>query len=347
MPRHRRTAAGVGETAGPALPTGRPPVLTLTRSPSLSCLRPSVKQRDLIDLLILAAVWGASFLFLRIGAPEFGPVPLATVRVAGAALCLLPILLWRGEWPALRRHWKPIGLVGLTNSGLPFLGFSFAALVITGGLASIFNATTPLWGALIAWLWLHERPAGWRVAGLGLGFLGVVGLAWQKALAPAPAGDIAPGWAIAAVLAATLMYGFSANFTKKHLSGVPSMALATGSQLSSTLVLAVPGLLLWPARWPSAGAWAAALALAVLCTGLAYVLYFRLIVRIGPARAMAVTYLLPAFAMLWGALFLGEPVTPAMLAGGAVILAGTALATGLVRPGRRAAGAAQPRSTGS
>lgn len=294
-----------------------------------------MKQRDLIDMLVLAALWGASFLFMRLGAGEFGPVSLAAVRVAGATLCLLPLLAWRGELPALKRHWRPIFLVGLTNSGIPFLCFSFAALSISAGLASIFNATTPLWGALIAWVWLRDRLDGWRMLGLALGFAGVLGLAWEKASFRPGVDGLATGWAVLAVLAATLLYGFSANFTKKRLTGVPSMALATGSQLSSTLALAVPGVLLWPARTPGAGAWAAALGLAVLCTGVAYVLYFRLIGRVGPARAMAVTYLIPAFAMLWGALFLHEPVTPAMMAGGAVILAGTALATGLWRPRRK------------
>ena len=295
-----------------------------------------MKQRDVVDLLLLAAVWGASFLFMRVGAPEFGAVPLAAVRVAGAALCLLPLLLWRGELAALKQHWRPIFFVGLTNSGIPFLCFNFAALAISAGLASIFNATTPLWGALIAWFWLQDRPDRGRLLGLALGFAGVLGLAWEKASFKPGADGMVTGWAVLAVLFATLLYGFSANFTKKRLTGVPSMALATGSQISSALALALPGLWFWPAHMPGAKAWAAAAALAVLCTGLAYVLYFRLIARIGPARAMAVTYLIPAFAVLWGAMFLAEPVTPSMLAGGAVILLGTALATGLWRPGARA-----------
>jgi len=289
-----------------------------------------MKTSDLGELLTLAAIWGASFLFMRLGAGEFGPVALSAVRVAGATLFLLPLLAWRGQLPALRRHWRPIFVVGISNSALPFLCFSYAALSITAGLSSIFNAATPLFGAVIAWLWLKDRPGPWRIAGLAIGFAGVLGLAWEKASFK-PGGS---GWAVVACLAATLLYGVSASFTKKHLQGVPPLALAAGSQLSALLVLAGPALLWWPADLPSASAWTMAAALALLCTGVAYVMYFRLIANIGPANAMAVTFLIPAFAVLWGWLFLGEALTGAMAAGCAVILLGTALATGLIRPAR-------------
>ncbi|MFZ2988069.1 DMT family transporter, partial [Ideonella sp.] len=188
-----------------------------------------MKPRDLIDLLLLAAIWGASFLFIRLGAAAFGPVALAGVRVLGACALLIPMLWWRGEAPALRRHWRPILLVGITNSALPFIAFGYAGLSITGGLSSVFNATTPLWGALIGWLWLKDKPGPARVAGLLLGFAGVLWLAWDKVgLRPAGSADH-PAWALLACVAATALYGFSANFTKRYLTGVPSMALATGS----------------------------------------------------------------------------------------------------------------------
>jgi drug/metabolite transporter (DMT)-like permease len=289
-----------------------------------------MKRRDLAELFTLAAIWGASFLFMRLGAAGFGPVPLAMVRVLGATLFLLPALALRGEWLALKRHWKAIFLVGITNSAIPFLCFSYAALSITAGLSSIFNATTPLWGAVFAWLWLKDRLSGWRVLGLAIGFAGVLGLAWEKASFKPGAGST--GWAVLACLLATLLYGFAANFTKKRLTGVPPMALAAGSQLSSAVALLLPGLWLWPARMPGGSAWLAAVALAVLCTGAAYVLYFRLIAHVGPANAISVTFLIPAFAVLWGALFLHEGITPAMVLGCAVILCGTALVTGLVKP---------------
>jgi len=287
-----------------------------------------VKAHDLGELVALAAIWGASFLFMRLGAGEFGPVALAAVRVAGAALVLLPLLAWRGQFGALRRHWRGIFVVGVTNSALPFLCFSYAALSISAGLSSIFNASTPLWGAAIGWWWLRERPTPARLAGLAIGFAGVLGLAWEKASFK-PGGS---GWAIVACLAAALLYGLSANFTKKRLQGVPPLASAAGSQLAAALVLALPAAWWWPATPPSAQAWTMVGLLALLCTGLAYLMYFRLIAHVGPSNAIAVTFLIPAFAVLWGWLFLAEPLTLAMALGCAVILLGTALATGVLAP---------------
>jgi drug/metabolite transporter (DMT)-like permease len=281
------------------------------------------------ELVLLAALWGASFLFMRIGAPEFGPVALVFVRVAGAAAVLLPLACGRGDGGALRTHWRPLLLVGVVNSALPFLLFTLAALVLNAGLSGIFNATAPLWGALIAWLWLHDKPSPSRSLGLAVGFAGVLFLSWDRAsLQPGDHG-VSPTVGIVACLAATLMYGLGVNVTKKHLAGVPPLAVAAGSQLAASLVLLAPALWLWPGTTPGAPAWAAAAALAVFCTGLAYLLYFRLIAQVGPAQAIAVTYLIPAFAIGWGALFLGETLTLPMLAGCAIVLAGTALATGL------------------
>lgn len=288
-----------------------------------------MRARDTLEMLLLAAIWGASFLFMRIAAPAFGPIALAAVRVAGAALVLLPLLALRGEMPALRAHWRPIALVGITNSALPFVAFGFATLSITAGLASIFNAATPLFSALIAWAWLREPMTRWRALGLALGFAGVLGLAWNKAGLRTGSGDWAALLAIAACLGATLLYGFSASFTRRHLAGVPAMALATGSQVSAAVALAPLAALTWPAATPVALHWGAAAALAVLCSGIAYVLYFRLIAHVGPTNAASVTFLIPVFAVLWGGWLLDEAITPAMVLGCAVIVAGTALVLGL------------------
>lgn len=288
-----------------------------------------MKRADAVELTGLAAIWGASFLFMRMGAAEFGPVALAAVRVWGATLFLLPLLALRGQAGVLRAHWRPIFVVGITNSALPFLCFSYAALSITAGLSSIFNAATPLFGALIAWLWLRDTLTPARVAGLAIGFVGVLWLAWDKASFKPGASS---GWAVLACLAATLLYGFSGSFTKRYLTGVAPLAVATGSQLSSALLLAVPALVWWPAAMPSLTAWSAAALLAVGCTGIAYILFFRLIAHIGPANALSVTFLIPVFAVLWGWLFLHEGLTPQMLAGCAVILLGTSLTTGVLKP---------------
>lgn len=294
-------------------------------------MKTSMRAIDIAELFGLAALWGASFLFMRLGAAEFGPVALAGVRVLGAAIFLVPLLQWRGLAPELVRHWKPILLVGLTNSALPFLCYSYAALSITAGLSSIFNAATPLFGAAIGWLWLRDRLTPARITGLAIGFAGVVGLAWDKASFK-PGGS---GWAIAACLGATMLYGWSANFTKKRLAGVAPIAVAAGSQASAALVLLVPTVIWWPVTRPSPSAWTAAAMLALLCTGVAYVMYFRLIANVGPANAIAVTFLIPVFALVWGYVFLAEGATLAMMVGAAVILIGTALSTGLLVPGRR------------
>ena len=291
-----------------------------------------MKARDVIELLALAAIWGASFLFLRMGAGEFGPVALAGLRVIGASLFLMPILLQRGEWPALKANWRAIAVVGIANSALPFLCFAYAALAITGGLSSIFNATTPLMGALIAWAWLGDRPGGHKIAGLAIGFAGVLWLAWDKASFKPDASGASSGLAVLACLVATLMYGLAASMTKRWLTGVPPMALAAGSQLSAAIVLLPLVLWRWPEVPPSGHAWGAAIALALVCTGVAYVLFFRLIGHIGATNALSVTFLIPAFAIAWGGLFLGETVNATMLFACVVILVGTSLVTGLWRP---------------
>ena len=291
-----------------------------------------MKTQDIGELLILAGLWGASFLFMRLGAGEFGPVALAAVRVAVATACLLPLLWWQGQGPTMRKHWKAIFVVGLLNSALPFLFYSYAALSITAGLSSIFNATTPLWGAVVAWLWLKDGLTPSRVLGLVIGFAGVVWLAWDKASFKPGADGMATGWAVIGCLTATLLYGIAASATKRWLTGVPPLAVATGSQLSATIALAVPAFIWWPATPVSATSWGAVVLLGVLSTAIAYVLYFRLIAHIGPANAIAVTFLIPAFAVLWGWVFLQEAITTAMVVGCVVIVLGTSLSTGFWKP---------------
>lgn len=284
-----------------------------------------------VDFVLLAAIWGASFLFMRLGTVEFGALPTAAVRVVVATAFLFPLLWLQGLAPQLRQRWKPVFAIGVLNSGIPFVLFSFALLSITTGLSAILNATVPLFGALIAWLWLRDRPTGSRVLGLAIGFAGVALLAWDSASFKAGASGVAPGWAVLACLAATLCYGLAASATKRHLSGMPALVTATGSQLGASLVLALPALWFWPKHPPSMQAWLSLVVLGVLCTGIAYVLYFRLIERAGPARALAVTFVVPVFAVLYGVSFLGETVTGWMLLCALVIVCGTALSTGLLK----------------
>lgn len=295
----------------------------------------------LTDFTLLAAIWGSSFLFIRLAVGDFGPVATAAVRVAIAAAFLLPLLLWRGQGALLGRHAWPLLVVGVLNSGLPFALYAFALLSVSTGLSAILNATTPMFGALVAWLWLGERLSPWRIAGLVLGLAGVTLLAWDQASFKATAG-LAGVWAVLACLGACLSYGLAASYTRRHLAQVPPQVTATGSQIGATVGLALPALLTWPAQTPSATAWWAVLVAGVVCTGVAYLLFYRVVLRAGPVRALTVTYLIPLFAVLYGVLLLDEHLTPAMLAGGTVILLGTALSTGVLQPGRKLASARDP-----
>jgi drug/metabolite transporter (DMT)-like permease len=291
-----------------------------------------MKLSTVFEFVLLAAIWGGSFLLMKMGASEFGPFATAFLRVLLATAFLLPLLLWRGQFAALRAKWRAILLVGALNSGLPFVLFGFAVLHINTGLASILNATTPLWAALVAWLWLGDRPTPIRLLGLAIGFAGVAALAWDKATFKA--GAASPGLAVLATLVATLCYGIAASHAKKYLTGVPPLASATGSQIGAMLFLLLPAVTHLPAQNPSGAAWLAIVLLALFCTALAYILYFRIIATAGPARAASVTFLIPVFGVAYGVLFLNEAVTPTMLVCGAVIVLGTALSTGLLRWGK-------------
>jgi drug/metabolite transporter (DMT)-like permease len=286
-----------------------------------------MKKSVFIEFFVLAAIWGASFLFTRVASAEFGVFPTAAMRVGIAAAVMLPFLLRSEHWGAFKQHAKPILFVGLLNSGIPFALYAYAVLSITTGLSAILNATVPLFGAVVAWLWLKDKPSASRVLGLVVGFVGVALLAGDKASFK-PGGT---GWAILACLGATLCYALAASFTKKYLMGVNPLATATGSQIGASLGLALPAIWFWPAQAPSLHAWGALVVMAVLCTAVAYVLYFRLIEAAGPARALTVTFMIPVFAIIYGALFLGEDITLWMVVCGCVIVCGTALSSGLLK----------------
>lgn len=294
-----------------------------------------MKRADVGQLVLVAAIWGASYLFIRIAAPAFGPVAMAGARAILAAAMMMPLLLWRGLWGETRRHWKGIALVGVTNVALPFMLFNVAALAIPAGLSSILSSTTPLFAALIGAIWLGERLTVQRMAGLAIGFAGVVVLVADKVHL-----DQAALWqtvaATFACLAATLLYGFTGNFTKRHMAHVSPLAVAAGSQVAAAALLVLPMMVCWPDKMPSTQSWSALLALCALCTTFAYALFYGLIARLGASRAMSALFMIPAFGMLWGGLFLGEPFTLRMAGCCAVILCGSALTMGLLKfPGWR------------
>ncbi len=287
----------------------------------------------LLDFVTLGAIWGSSFLFMRIAGKELGALPTAAVRVAIGALFLLPFMLYKGQGQALRQHYKPIFLVGMLNSGIPFALYCFALQSISTGLSSILNASVPMFGALVAWLWLRDRPNTTRIVGLLVGFSGVALLAWgQTSGHQVASSGSAPAWAVAACLGACVCYAVAASFTRLYLQQVPSLAIATGSQIGAALGLLIPAVWLWPDQAPSQNAWLALVAVGVVCTGVAYILFYRLIVNAGPSRTLAVTYLIPVFAVVYGLIFLNETFSLTMLASAAVIVSGTALLTGLLQP---------------
>lgn len=305
---------------------------TLTSSFYHSTMSPSL----IAEFCLLASLWGASFLFMHVGAAEFGALPTAGLRVTLAAVFLLPVFLVKGVWSDFQRRAGSILFVGLLNSALPFVLFSYAVLHIPTGLSAILNATVPLSGALVAWLWLKDRPDGSRTAGLLIGFVGVALLVVGKSTAPstASAGSASSGatlLAMGACLLATLCYGLAASFTKRYLAGTHPFATAAGSQIGASLGLLLPMVWSWPPAPVSATAWWAVAAVALLCTAVAYVLFFHLIEKAGPAKALTVTFLVPVFALAYGVLFLSETITVWTIACGCIILLGTALATGLLR----------------
>jgi drug/metabolite transporter (DMT)-like permease len=276
---------------------------------------------DLIRLIVLAAIWGASFTFIRVLVPVIGPVMTATLRVllAGIALSIyFKIIRLDAEW---RHFWKEYVFVGAIGSGFPFLVYAWAAQYLQASYLVIVNSTSPLFGAIFSAIWLGERFTTWKLAGILVGAIGVA------LVARVPPPDLNPmfGLALLVSLLAPLCYALVPIYIKKSRVSAKPTALAGTSQLAAGLLL----LPLIPLA-PPAGTFTLVvilnvLGLALLCSAVAYVLYYRLIVDIGPTKALMVTFLVPAFGMLWSVIFLSERVTAGMIAGCALIVAGTAL----------------------
>ncbi|WP_374517671.1 DMT family transporter [Undibacterium squillarum] len=283
-----------------------------------------MRQSDFIRLLLLAAIWGASFLFMRVIAPVLGPIWTAELRVglAGLALCVWMLFL-REPLPALRQ-WKQYLLLGAASSGFPAVLYSYAALHVPAGYSAIMNATTPLWGALMASLFLGEKLTQRKLAGM---FTGVLGVALLVKLGPVTL-NTEVLLALLACSLATICYALAGVYTKKlSVSGSPTL-LATASQVGAAVML-LPALPFSPVHAaPSVQVVLAMAALALICSALAYLLYFRLISDVGPTRALTVTFLIPLFALIWGAVFLDEHITLSTLAGCAAVVLATWLVAG-------------------
>lgn len=291
---------------------------------------------DTLYLLGLAAIWGASFLFMRIIAPELGAVPTAFFRVSIAAAGLLVILaVMRVKWD-FQGKFKTVLLLGVINSGIPATMYSVAAQVLPAGYSAIFNATTPLMGVLIGGLFFSERLTPSKLAGVSLGLLGVGVLTRAGPVAF----DLELLMGALACLVATTCYGFAGFLARRWLDqrgGLDSRLSALGSMLGATLFLlplfAYSAISHPPASWGGWPVWGSLLGLGLVCTALAYVLYFRLLTAIGPVRSMTTTFLIPPFGVLWGALLLGEPLSMAHLYGGLLIAGALWM---VLRPGRLA-----------
>jgi drug/metabolite transporter (DMT)-like permease len=281
-----------------------------------------MKPIQFLELLILAAVWGGSFLFMRVAAPELGPIWLVELRMLLAGLMLLPLLLKQGLWSQMRSHWRSLLLVGLLNSAIPFSLLSFTSLFLPAGVTAILNGTVPFFGVAVAYIWLRETLTWNRIAGLIVGFLGVVVLVGLRGTVLTA--DLL--LAISAGLCAALMYAIAAPYVRLHLRQVSPLAISTGSLLGAALCLSPLLPFTQPGQLPSPATLWSLLGLSFLSTAFAYLLYFRLIHEIGSTRALTVAYLIPLFAMFWGALILQESITLSMIVGGGLVLLGTALA---------------------
>ncbi len=294
----------------------------------------------MLRLVLLAAIWGSSFLFMRICAPVLGPAVLIEYRVAFAALFLAIVGLFLRKRLHLSANWKHYLILGFFNSAFPFLLFAYAASTLTASVLSVLNATAPMWGALIGAIWAREPMSAKKALGLVLGTGGVALLVGFDAVSSKPGAGIA----IMAALVAAISYSVASAYAKSARAVEP-FANAHGSMWAATL-LTLPALAFFPApASPTPGIMAAALALGVMCTGLAYILYFKLIEDVGTTSALTVTFLNPIFGILWGALFLGEIVGWYTLAGAGIVIMGTALVTGFTpRFGARGAVAGQANS---
>ena len=270
------------------------------------------------ELAVLGAIWGASFMFMRVSANEFGVMPLVEIRLALGALILLPFL-WQARERFGWRIFPKLALIGAINSAIPFVLFAFAAQRAPAGIGAITNSMTVLFTALVAFLFFGEKIGLRRALAMVAGFAGVVVLASGKIE------GASPGWAVAAGCTAAFLYGIGANLVKRQLVGMPPAAIAAATLTCAAILCAPFAIWTWPTEAVPMRAWGAAAMLGVLCTGVAYVLYYRLIVRVGAARASTVTYLVPLFALLWAFTLLDEPITAAMMIAGALILGSVAI----------------------
>jgi len=286
-----------------------------------------LRGADLARLVALAAMWGASYLFMRYAVPSFGPVPLIELRVVVAGVALLLFLKATGGVVGWRKHWRAFLFVGAVGLAAPFVLIAKALATIDASTAAILNALSPLFATLVAAVWIRDPITPTKMTGIALCLAGTAVLVGWTPRPMTGAELLAAGMSIAA----TALYGYTIVFTKVHLKDASPIGNSVGTLLMAAIALApfVPFAHGEAAITPLA--WAAALGLAIVSTTFAFILYYRLIADVGPVKAITVTLLVPVFGMLWGVVFLGEPLTAGRVAGCAIILAGCSLILGLVR----------------
>ncbi len=286
-----------------------------------------MKIRNIFELVLLAMLWGASFLFIRVSVSEFGAIPMMAVRVAIAGLILIPILYWKKGGTLMFNNIKSISVVGVLGSAIPFCLIAYSTLYVTAGFASVVNAATPMFAASVAFVWLGQKLSKVAVLGLFISLSGVTLLVWDKI----GFDESKIFLAVLAGLTAAFGYGLAVNYNRINLAGVSPLAITTGSLIAAAIVLLPLAIYFWPSQNPSLKSWLNVILLAVVCTAFAQLLFFRLLDTIGGTSATTVTFLIPVFGLLWGSLLLDELIEMNTLIAGVIILLGTAMTIGLIK----------------
>jgi drug/metabolite transporter (DMT)-like permease len=282
---------------------------------------------DYVLLVVLAAIWGSSFIFMRVLAPALGPVVTTDMRLLIAGIVLTLFLRLKNQRLDLAKNLKQYVIIGLLNSGIPFLLFSFAALHLPSSISVIINSLTPLFGVLFSILWLNETMTAKKISGIALGIIGVIIIRGSGNLELTLMTTIA----MAACVLATMLYGLASTYVKLRATDIAPSAVATGSQLVAG-ILFLPLIYFFPIRTElTVQIVLTTIAFAVFCSAIAYVIFYRLLKNLGTTKALSVTFLIPVFGFIWGYIFLQEEITVIMVIGSLLVLSGIYFVTGKER----------------
>ncbi|MCY3831636.1 MAG: EamA family transporter [Chloroflexi bacterium] len=286
---------------------------------------------QLAALFALGAIWGASYIFIRVAVEPLGPIFLMFARVALSGLILLAYARLRRQKLNIRGHWRRFIVLGFLGSALPFSLIAWAELTVTASMAAILMSTTPLFTTFVAAIGLGERLTLYKLIGAVLGILGVTVTVGGSDMAM----NLEVISATFALLAATLSYAIGGVYAKRYFSGLNNLSMSSGQMIAAAVVLAPVSAVNLPGGALPLEALLATLALIVLCTAFAYQLYYYLIISAGPINALTVTLLVPIFGVIFGALMLGESISPGIVAGLVIVLFSVGLVTGMISPRRR------------